>query len=71
MLITYIKYLWLYINSQLKWKKHIDYLVNLIRRFFYIFHNLVFILDKKKKHIERVKELGRVGDALMISIQTN
>jgi hypothetical protein len=32
--VNHIKYLGLFINLQLKWKKHIDYLVNLISTFF-------------------------------------
>jgi len=44
--VSCIKYLELYINSRLKWKNHIEYLVSLCRKFFYIFQNLRSLLDK-------------------------
>jgi len=49
--VNYIKYLELYIDSPLKWKKHIDYLVKLIRTFFHILLNLRHIVDEKHLRI--------------------
>jgi len=36
----------LYIDSRLKWKNHIEHLISLSHKFFYIFRNLRSILDK-------------------------
>lgn len=46
-----IKYLGIYIDSQLKWNIHINYITNLIRKFFYVFRDLRYILYKHQLRI--------------------
>lgn len=46
--VVCIKYLGLYIDSKLKWNNQINYLTQQLRKFFYVFQNLINILTKKK-----------------------
>lgn len=49
--VNFIKYLGLYIDFQLNCNVHIDCVVNLSHKLFYVFKDLRFILDKQQLRI--------------------